>query len=298
MANQVIRDLGAGTLATDSALVLQNTSAATRPTQVAFSEMGGLVHSDDTITTANLTASVGTLHKVTIAGMTADRDFILPDTAAIGERVGVFVVDGDDTYVLQIKTAATSSEINGADASSTIWSSVFIQNEVVIFECIKAGGAGDTDWIVVQDGRIPCNSKMYLSTTTTGTPMTASTYVTLPLDTVENDLGDIADITNDYFDLRRAGNYVGTVSMQVDTPIVDTLYLTRIIANSVELSAGPKFQQGAFGDIIVNKYDISIADSDVGTASARIEGQGFCVSTSKDLIGSISRTYHQVREVF
>lgn len=217
MANTAIRDLGAGTLAADSAFPIQNTSAATVAEKASYSKMGGLVHAANTITTANLTASVGTLHKVTIAGLTANRDFILPDTAAIGERVGVYVVDGDATYVLQIKTAATASEINGADASSTLWSSVFIQNEIVIFECIKAGGAGDTDWIVIQDGRIACNASM-ADTTGTANYYTNDTVITPAYNVASPNVGGTADTTADQIVIRRAGIY--RISMSAVTPSV------------------------------------------------------------------------------
>ena len=64
----------------------------------------------------------------------------------MGERVGVYVVDGDATYELILKGAA-SQTINGGTAA-TEWSRVFIANECVIFRCIAAN-----TWIVEYDGR-------------------------------------------------------------------------------------------------------------------------------------------------
>ena len=207
MANSAIRDLSTAILSADSALPLQNTSAATRAEQTAFSELGGLVLSSDTMTTANLTASVGTLHQLTIAGLTAIRDFILPDTAAVGERVALYIVDGDPDYEVNIKTAAAGSLLNGTDHNSTAWSKVFIKNETVLFRCVVAGGAGGTDWIVENDGRIPCSTRMYMNTDATSLLAVPNTDYQVPLASITSDNCSAADTTNNHILIRRDGNY-------------------------------------------------------------------------------------------
>jgi len=206
MADDALLNLNPGTLAADSAVSIQNTSAATRMERAAYSELGGLVLSSDSLTTANLTASVGTLHQLTIAGLTAIRDFILPDTAKVGERVALYVVDGDPDYEVNIKTAATGSLLNGVDHSSTAWSKVFIKNETMLFRCVVAGGAGGTDWIVENDGRLPC----VLIGVGAAEPLTTNgswTEMAL-LDTATTDIGAMFDSTNERSVVRRDGKFI------------------------------------------------------------------------------------------
>ena len=214
MADSTARDLTAGTLAADTALIGQNTSAATRAERFAYSRIGGLVLAANTLTTANLTASVGTLHQLTIAGLTADRDFILPDTAAINERIGLYVVDGDVSFEVNIKTAATGSLLNGVDRSVNEWSKVFIACETLIFRCVNAGGAGDTDWIVEYDGRIPCVIVGGRGAAETATANSAFETVDL-LDAVTVDNGSLHDTANERVLIRRAGNVLMSASLYI-----------------------------------------------------------------------------------
>ena len=210
MADSTAIGLVTGTPAADTALVGQNTSAATRMSKFAYSALGGLVLASNTLTTANLTASVGTLHQLTIAGLTANRGFILPDTAAVGERVSLHVVDGDPSFEVEIKTAAAGSTINGTDCSTNEWSRVFIQNETLLFRCIVAGGAGATQWIVENDGRIPCHCEIADKSGTAGHYVNGtSTYPAF--DTANVDVGGLADLASDDINIRRPNNYLVTV---------------------------------------------------------------------------------------
>ena len=118
-------------------------------------------------TGAGVTGVVGTLHLLNIGGLTASRDFTLPATCAVGDRVGVFITTGDDAFELSLKPA-TGDTINGGSAGAE-WSRLFITGECVIFRCITA----DTDWIVEYDGRIPQAGRMSritsdITTSTTG----------------------------------------------------------------------------------------------------------------------------------
>jgi len=77
MADTTIRGLtggDSGQPAADAWLISQATSTATTPLAHSFSAMGGMVHAANTLTTGNLTASVGTLHLLTIAGLTANKE--------------------------------------------------------------------------------------------------------------------------------------------------------------------------------------------------------------------------------
>ena len=105
-------------------------------------------------TGAGVTGVVGTMHILDISGLTASRDFTLPATCAVGDRVGVFIRTGDDAFELLLK-AATGDTINGGSPGAE-WSRLFITNECVIFRCITA----NQDWIVEYDGRIPQAGRM------------------------------------------------------------------------------------------------------------------------------------------
>ncbi len=121
-----------------------------------------LISSAASVTTANVTGVIGTMHVLTIAGLTADRDFVLPAVCAVGDRVGVITPDGDATYALVLK-GATGDTITGAGSTSAAgaeWSRLFIAGECVIFRCITA----DSAWVVECDGRIPCTAAIALST--------------------------------------------------------------------------------------------------------------------------------------
>ena len=212
MADSAIYDLTQeSALNAADRVLLQQTSAATRATSATVALMGGLVYSAASVTTANATGVVGTLHGLDVSGMTADRSFVLPDTAQVGERVGVYITAGlvsGTLYELDLVTAASGSMINGADASSTPWSRLFITNETVIFRCIKAGGAGDTDWIVEHDGRIACVAFLYRGSDSSAI-MTANTFVHVTFTAIVSgqEVGGISVLASNYVQPRRAGIY-------------------------------------------------------------------------------------------
>lgn len=160
------------------------------------------------VTTASVTGVVGTFHALNISGLTADRNFILPDGATVDDRVGLWLsLDAPASFELNIVTAASGSRINNVNAGGgTPWSSVFIAGEVLIFRCINAGGAGDTDWVVEYDGRIPCQALLRLSADQTS--VADETFTKIVLDAEDIDIGNIADpTTNNRINTRRAGNY-------------------------------------------------------------------------------------------
>lgn len=213
MANATIYDLTQETsLNAADRLIVQQTGASTRATSATFALMGGLVYSASSVTTANVTATVGTIHALDLSGLTADRNFVLPDSAQVGERIGVFVTTGDASFELDIVTAATGSLINGANAGGgTSWSRLFITNECCVFRCVNAGGAGDTDWIVEYDGRIPCHC---LLEGTANQSVSGGSWADYNFGASDDtfDTGDLYDATlnsnNGGFRLRRAGRYV------------------------------------------------------------------------------------------
>jgi hypothetical protein len=166
-------------------------------------DSAALTYAADTVTTANFTGVVGTMHGLDIDGMTAARDFVLPTTAAAGDRIGVFCTTDAPTtaaYVLQIKSGATGDLINGTDHSSTIWSALLIKGECLIFRCIDSAGP---HWIVEYDGRIPQIARMSLITTDIATS-SASAWTKTNMNSADYARGAILDVaTNDTITWRR-----------------------------------------------------------------------------------------------
>lgn len=208
MADSAVYDLTLETsLPADYRLWGQKTSAATTSTSVTPSMLGGLV--PVAITDADVTMTAGSLYWGDISGWaTADRTYTLPATAAVGDRVGVMLTVGDATYELLI-TANTGDTLN-AVAGGTEWSRLFITGEVVIMRCVVANAT----WIVEYDGRIPCKAK---GEDNAGQTLTNDTMTTIEMPLSVIDVGDILDTTNDYFAIRRAGNYVSNLFARCPT---------------------------------------------------------------------------------
>jgi hypothetical protein len=154
---------------------------------------------------AAVTGVVGTMHILDIGPFTADRDFTLPATCAVGDRVGVFIKTGDPSFELLLKPASGDT-INGGSVGAE-WSRLFITGECVIFRCITA----NADWIVEYDGRIPSAVSMTAASAQTG--IAASTWTTLTEGATGSwgtpiNVGNLADTGNDAVIARRKGNYV------------------------------------------------------------------------------------------
>jgi hypothetical protein len=166
---------------------------------------------------AAVTGIVGTMHILDIGPFTADRDFTLPATCAIGDRVGVFIKTGDADHELLLKPDGADT-INGGSAGAE-WSRVFITGECVIFRCVTANSA----WIVEYDGRIPQRCVLRLSTSVTTN--TANTIL-LPTNTggawtADVNVGNIGTTTNGRITVRRAGDYSVQASAISNAGITD-----------------------------------------------------------------------------
>lgn len=186
----------------------------------------GLEPNAQTVTT-NITGAVGQLYICTIAGLTANRDLTLP-SASPGERVGVYIADGDDSFALVLKGAA-SQTINGGSAA-TEWSRLFIKGECVTFLCVATN-----TWIVEKDGRIPCQCRATLSAAVTTN--TAATVRVIGFNTETYDVGDIYDhVTNQFMTCRRAGRYSFDGFVYPNVPILDQKYYGCYLYNDVVAS--------------------------------------------------------------
>ena len=201
MADASVFDLTQETVMTAAARIpLQETSGATRATSATFALLGGLETETSRDTNANhadFNGVVGQLHCVDMSGasLTSEVVMTLPATAAVGERVGVYITAGSSTdgEELSVRTPA-SDTINGTDYSAADWSRLFITGEVVVFRCIVA----NTDWIVEHDGRIPAICLAY-----DDTGLAVSTTGATPSFSAINDNGSMLDTTNDWVKLRR-----------------------------------------------------------------------------------------------
>jgi hypothetical protein len=160
------------------------------------------LHEVQSSANAAVTGVVGTMHILDIGPFTADRDFTLPATCAVGDRVGVFLKTGDDAFALLLKPN-TGDTINGGSPGAE-WSRLFISNECVIFRCIAA----NSDWIVEYDGRIPQLGRMSRITTdqTTG-PASPPAWTATDMNSADIARGCTVDTTNNYI-LWRRSSYV------------------------------------------------------------------------------------------
>lgn len=242
------------TLSALQTLLADNTSGDISPQDIRDMLVsvyaGGLSEiSNQTVTTTDITGAVGNFYVCTIAGLTANRNLTLP-SASPGERIGVHVLDGDDTYALILKGAA-SQTINGGSAA-TEWSRVFIKGETVIFRCIAAN-----TWVVESDGRIAQIAKLKETTATT---LTTGVFTKITLDSEVYDNSDIADpSTNNRITVRRSGYY----SVELRFSISGVADQHRAIARI--------YKNGSLLDEVVRAY-ISFATSTTGvfTGASRI----------------------------
>lgn len=152
---------------------------------------GGLLVSNATVTSANVDGVTGTLHNLDVSGMTANRDFNLPTPLEAGDRIGVRLSAGDDTYVLLVK-------INGVE-----WSRLAITNEIVTF---VSTGTGAADWAVEIDGRIAFATRV-MNTASQSIPNSTVTTITLDEEDTDFSVGDCADTGNNGIKVRRTGKY-------------------------------------------------------------------------------------------
>jgi hypothetical protein len=212
-----------GTLEASSSGVAVSFTSAAIVSVIATAASGnnwGLNEIKAAVTGSNVTGVVGTMHILDLAGLTADRDFVLPATCAVGDRIGVMVEVGDADHELLLKPDGADT-INGGSAGAE-WSRLFISNECVIFRCITANSA----WIVEHDGRIPCTARMGLESTITNRFAVAGTYYEVAFDSVQYDNASMASIANEDFTIRRAGKYLVQASVVSSEATADQEALT------------------------------------------------------------------------
>lgn len=176
------------------------TPASKKATAAVLRDYTNMVYSAYS-TDAALAAAVNTLYVADISGFTAERTLTLPGTAAVGDRVGLFISTGDDAYEFLI-TATAGDTLNGV-AGGTEWSRLFITNELVVMRCTVA----NTTWIVEYDGRIPMKAMMSAASAQTGIVSGTETTVTKGASgswSEDINIGNILDTANNAIKVRRA----------------------------------------------------------------------------------------------
>lgn len=192
---------------------------------------GGLEPNAQTLTGSDLTGAVGQLYVLTISGLTANRNVTLP-SAGPGQRVGVYVADGDDTYAIILKGAA-SQTINGGSAA-TEWSRVFLKGECVIFLCIAAN-----TWIVEIDKRLPTSCKLSKPTSQTGIVTSTDTLITLDNSVI--DVGALGNTSTNRITIRRASTYLAEAFFSIGSMPVSTRLNFKIYSNGAFLVGSGTF---------------------------------------------------------
>lgn len=230
---------------------MDGTPVSKSATAAVLRDFTNMVHSSVTGTSGAISAAVNTLYVADMSGWTADRTLTLPTTAAVGDRIGLMVTVGDADYEWLI-TAATSDTLNGV-AGGTEWSRLFITGEVVILRCVTANSA----WVVEYDGRIPCAGSLRRHSGTTS--LTASTFIKIPCEELDVDVGQIAQTANTRMFARRAGKYTVSAFLLV-SPVADLkAFITMIYKN--------------------NSVHKRLAQGYSSTAGAVMGGSGTCVLT-------------------
>lgn len=152
-------------------------------------------------TDADTTMAVNKLYVVDMsAWATADRNYTLPASAAVGDRIGVMVSAGDASHELILK-ANTGDTLNGVTAAE--WSRLFITGEVVVMRCTAASAT----WIVEYDGRIPMKGMMSAASSQTGIVTSTETTATQGASgswSEDINVGSILDTGNNAIKVRRA----------------------------------------------------------------------------------------------
>lgn len=189
-------------------------------------------------TTANISAAVNTRYLANIAGLTNNRQFILP-AGTVGDEIELVITNGDDVYSLVV-LGNTGITINGGSAA-TEWSRLFITDEVVRFTATSS-----SNWRVAYDGRIPCKGVMTRITSAGNTTHSAGADVVADWNNIEVNVGDIADLANDRFNIRRAGYYAGTGSYAPASGIADQQYAAvMLFKNTTKIAAAGLRQSSA-----------------------------------------------------
>ncbi len=149
------------------------------------------------------------------AWATADRNYTMPASPTVGDRVSIIVQLGNASFELLIK-GNTSQTINGGSAASE-WSRLFITGEVVTLRYVASN-----TWIVEYDGRIPMKGLLQLTTNCSGESAATSTYPTAKSGvwTANKNTGSVCTTASDKITARRACSAYVAISASTANQVV------------------------------------------------------------------------------
>lgn len=176
-------------------------------------------------TDANTTLATNS-HYVTdmSAWATADRDYTLPTTAVVGDRIRVSALAGNATYELIVKTGSGQTcAFKGASiAAATEITRLFITGETLLFEYVASNS-----WMCIEDGRVPMQGLLRL--TTSATTSTANTFVYATAHsgawTADTNVGSVCDTATDKITFRRACKANITFAGRTNVTVTDQKYV-------------------------------------------------------------------------
>lgn len=197
---------------------------------------------------ANTTMVVNSSYIVDMtAWATADRDYTLPTTATVGDRVRVSVLVGNASFELLIKTGAgqTCAHAGAVIAAATEVTRVFITGESMEFVYAAAN-----KWLVRHDARIPMQGLLRLSTAATTSTVNAFVYATAHggVWTADVNIGSVCDTATDKIIFRRACKADLALGGRSNATVTDAKYCNwSIEKNAVTNMAVPSFVAAVTG---------------------------------------------------
>lgn len=201
---------------------------------------GTLTNNFLSVSGTDVSAVVNNRYFLNVSTLTADRNLLLP-SGTVGDTVEAILTSGNDTHELIIKGKAGVT-INGG-AAATEWSRLFIASEKVRL-IMTSGG----NWQVVEDERIPCKGVMTRTGTAGNAAHSAGAETTADWNSIELNVGGIADTTNDRFNIRRDGYYAPVGSYCPAVAIADQKYaFVMLFKNSTKVAAGGLRQSSTAG---------------------------------------------------
>ncbi len=158
---------------------------------------------------ANQTGVVNRILYWDLSALTVVRDFTLPATARVGDRVGVLATLGHATLAARVLPAAGDA-IN-ADAAGVERTRLLTTGEYVIYRCVSAGTS--LRWAAEVEQLVPtyCRIDGVGGANQTLADVTWTTVAGTCLANAAADDFGMADTVNGRINFRRSGTYVGNV---------------------------------------------------------------------------------------
>uniref|UniRef100_A0A6M3IDZ9 Uncharacterized protein n=1 Tax=viral metagenome TaxID=1070528 RepID=A0A6M3IDZ9_9ZZZZ len=235
--------------------------------------------------TGNFTAVPGSHHLCDVA-TTGSIVVSAPGTPVAGDRFRVTMYS--DSLAADRSVSFNSVTIRGASSSGADKWSLWIEGESLELQYID----GTYGWEIVYDGRIPHCGQMYLSTTTTGTYLTANVFKIIPYDTEAVDNADIVDVTDKRFELKRVSTYLGEAAAAAG--VSDQQQLTIKITDGTDSFAWTYMQSAMNSQ---NQASAGASLFNVNAARLNIEAY-LRVSENCEIVGSaVWATHFSMTEV-